>query len=205
MTPNCPNKLVFQILSTTECLNNVWDKRTESGRPSTPPRELEDRRDQAYTREPKPNLRLRGRLTRIIWGTQIPTPPQAHKVMAPSTPQPPTPHYPQAHASRPADPPSPSLPHPQPREIDRAPVRNPPSWRLNYKIGTGACGTVFLENVQTVGMKSPELWAVKRIPRALPNFTFKRYQAEINNLQLVSRVSLPGFASFYYRPWSRLI
>ena len=39
------------------------------------------------------------------------------------------------------------------------------------------------------GMKSPELWAVKRIPRALHNFTPKRYQAEINNLQLLARVS----------------
>ena len=70
-----------------------------------------------------------------------------------------------------------------------APVREPPAWRLNYKIGTGACGTVFLENVHISGMKSPELWAVKRIPRHLPNFTFKRYQAEIKNLQRLARVS----------------
>ncbi|PUU77069.1 kinase-like domain-containing protein [Tuber borchii] len=68
-----------------------------------------------------------------------------------------------------------------------APVREPPAWRLNYRIGAGACGMVFLENVHIPGMKSPELWAVKRIPRALPNFTLKRYQAEINNLQLLAR------------------
>ncbi|PUU77878.1 kinase-like domain-containing protein [Tuber borchii] len=74
-----------------------------------------------------------------------------------------------------------------PRNDHHAPVREPPTWRLNYKIGTGAYGTVFLENVQTPGMKSPELWAVKRIPQTLPNFTFKRYQAEINNLQLLAR------------------
>ena len=37
-----------------------------------------------------------------------------------------------------------------------APVREPSAWRLNYKIGTGACGTVFLENVHLPGMKSPE-------------------------------------------------
>ena len=70
-----------------------------------------------------------------------------------------------------------------------SPVREPPAWRLNYKIGTGACGTVFLENVHLPEMKSPELWAVKMIPRALPNFTFKRYQAEIKNLQALARVS----------------
>ena len=70
-----------------------------------------------------------------------------------------------------------------------APVREPPVWRLDYEIGTGACGTVFLEIVQVPRMKSPELWAVKRIPRALPNFTFKRYQAEINNLQALAGVS----------------
>jgi len=72
--------------------------------------------------------------------------------------------------------------------VSRAPVREP-TWRLNYKIGSGAYGTVFLENVQTPDMKSPELWAIKRIPRAFPNFTFKRYQAEIENLEALARVS----------------
>ena len=109
--------------------------------------------------------------------------------MAPSTSHPLTRPYPHAQTTQPTDPPLISLLHPQPREIDRIPVRDPPAWKLNYKIGTGACGTVFLENVQKLGMKSPELWAVKRIPRALPNFTFKRYQAEIKNLQLLARVS----------------
>ena len=147
-------------------------RRTESGRLTTP-RELEARMDQAYKREPKPNLRLWGRLTRIIRGTKIPTP-------------------------------SPSLLHPQPRAIDRAPFREPPSWRLDYQIGSGAYGTVFLENVQTREMESPELWAVKRIPQTLPNFTPKRYQAEIDNFELLARVSfarvciilLPALASF---------
>ncbi|PUU77872.1 kinase-like domain-containing protein [Tuber borchii] len=35
-------------------------------------------------------------------------------------------------------------------------------------------------------MKGPELWAVKRIPRALPNFTFKRYEAEVKNLRALA-------------------
>jgi len=76
--------------------------------------------------------------------------------------------------------------------VSNGPVREPPAWRLNYKIGSGAYGTVFLENVQTCNMKSPELWAVKRIPRAFPNFTFKRYQVEIRNLEALARVSPPG-------------
>ena len=91
--------------------------------------------------------------------------------------------------------------------VSRAPVREQPAWRLNYKIGTGACGTVYLEKVQTRDMKSPELWAVKRIPRAFPNFTWKRYQAEIKNLEALARVSvsrtrtisLPILASFNLR------
>ena len=74
-------------------------------------------------------------------------------------------------------------------EVHAAPVREPPAWRLNYRIGSGACGTVFLEKVQTRRMGFPELWAVKRIPRALPNFPIKRYQAEIKNLQALSAVS----------------
>ena len=98
---------------------------------------------------------------------------------------------------------------PQPEAVGAhcAPVREPPSWRLNYRIGTGACEIIFLENVHIPGMKSPELWAVKRIPRALPNFTFKRYQAEIKNLQLLARASfaracivlLPALALFNLR------
>jgi len=76
------------------------------------------------------------------------------------------------------------------RGVSNDPVREPPAWRLNYEIGSGACGTVFLENVQTRDMGSPELWAVKMIPRALPNFTFKRYQAEIKNLEALAKVSL---------------
>jgi len=71
----------------------------------------------------------------------------------------------------------------------RAPVREPLAWRLDYIIGTGAYGTVFLENVHLPGMQSPELWAVKRIPQTLPKFTPKRYQAEIKNLQALARVS----------------
>jgi len=38
-----------------------------------------------------------------------------------------------------------------------APVREPPAWRLNYGIGSGPCGTVFLEKVQTHRMEFPEL------------------------------------------------
>ena len=83
-----------------------------------------------------------------------------------------------------------SYPSPRRRRTHRSLVREPPAWRLNYKIGTGACGSVFLENVHIIGMKSHELWAVKRIPRDLPSFTFKRYEAEINNLQALARVSI---------------
>ena len=89
--------------------------------------------------------------------------------------------------------------------VSRAPVREPPAWRLNYKIGSGACGTVFLENVQTRDMKSPELWAVKRVPRAFPNFTFKRYQAEIKNLEALSRVSFSWTHPFHKLHCSRSI
>ena len=77
-------------------------------------------------------------------------------------------------------------------------VGEPPAWSLNCTIGSGTFGTVFLEKVLTRGMDSPKLWAVKRIPRALPNFTFKRYQAEINNLQALAKVSLPKLASFHH-------
>ena len=137
----------------------------------------------------QPNLILRHRRNSILRGTEKLTPPQPHKGMAPSTPHPPTPPYPHAHAIPPADPPSPSLPHSQPYEIGCAPVREPPAWRLNYKIGTGAYGNVFLEHVQRPEIKYSELWAVKRIPKALQNFTPKQYKAEINNLHLLARVS----------------
>lgn len=92
----------------------------------------------------------------------------------------------------------PNSPAPKPKAVGahRTPVREPPTWRLDHEIGIGACGTVFLENVFIPGMKSPELWAVKRIPRALPNFTFKRYQAEINNLQSLARVSFAQMCYF---------
>ncbi|PUU77868.1 kinase-like domain-containing protein [Tuber borchii] len=95
-------------------------------------------------------------------------------------------HFP-VPTSFPSPPPSIPVPKPEVVGVHHSPVREPPAWRLNCKIGTGACGTVFLENVQIPGMKSPELWAVKRIPRALQNFTSKRYEAEINNLQLLAR------------------
>ncbi|PUU77870.1 kinase-like domain-containing protein [Tuber borchii] len=84
-------------------------------------------------------------------------------------------------------PPTPPAPEPQAVGSHYTPVSQPPAWRLNYEIGTGGSGTVFLENVHIPGMKSPELWAVKRISRTLPNFTFKRYEAEINNLQTLAR------------------
>ena len=71
-----------------------------------------------------------------------------------------------------------------------APVREPPSWKLDCTIGKGAFGTVFLEKVQTSGVEFPELWAVKRIPRTLPNFS-KRFQDEIKNLQSLSNVCFP--------------
>ena len=74
--------------------------------------------------------------------------------------------------------------------VSRASIREQQAWRLDYIIGTGAYGTVFLESVHLHGMKSPELWAVKRIPQTLPNFTSKRYQAEITNLEALSRVSI---------------
>lgn len=76
-------------------------------------------------------------------------------------------------------------------ETYSAPFTKPPAWNLNYKIGSGACGTVFLEKVQMHRMRYPELWALKRISRSLPNFPVKRYQAEIHNLQALSNVSFP--------------
>ena len=85
--------------------------------------------------------------------------------------------------------PNPPTSEPKAAELYCAPDIGPPAWSMNYIIGTGAYGTVFLENVHLHGMESPELWAVKRIPRAVPNFTPKRYQAEINNLQALARES----------------
>jgi len=76
-----------------------------------------------------------------------------------------------------------------------APVREPPAWKLNYVVGSGSFGTVFLEKVQTRGMVSPELWAVKRLSRTVPNFPAKQYQHEVKNLQALSNVS---FVQTYY-------
>ena len=67
--------------------------------------------------------------------------------------------------------------------------REPPAWKLDYKIGSGAFGTVFLEKVQTYGMVPPELWAVKRIPKDVPNFSVGRSRVEVKNLQALSKVS----------------
>ena len=78
---------------------------------------------------------------------------------------------------------------PEEMEVHGAPVREPPAWKLNYKIGSGTFGTVFLEKVQTCGMEFPELWAVKKISRDLPNFPAKQYQNEVKNLQALSNVS----------------
>ena len=74
-------------------------------------------------------------------------------------------------------------------EVHGATVREPPAWKLNYEIGHGACGTVFLEKVKTRGMSCAELWAVKRIPKAVPNFDVRRYREEVRNLQELSNVS----------------
>jgi len=67
--------------------------------------------------------------------------------------------------------------------------RELPAWKFNYEIGHGTFGTVFLEKVQTRGMDFPELWAVKRIPKAVANFPARRYLEEIRNLQALSNVS----------------
>ena len=89
-------------------------------------------------------------------------------------------------------------PSPGPTEADGygVTVRKPPAWKLNYRIGTSAFGTIFLEKVQTRRMESPEFWAVKRIPMATPNFSPRRYQEEVRNLQALSNVSLSTLASF---------
>ncbi|PUU77879.1 kinase-like domain-containing protein [Tuber borchii] len=189
-------------------------RRTRSGalyssiesHPPITPSEVEDRTNQAFKGEltprqakqaslhARPDLRLQRRLASILEGTEKLTPPQPHKVTAPSALHPLS--YPDPHtgtrATQSADPPL-SLTHSQPCEIGDTPVIEPPAWKLNYKIGTGAYGNVFLEHVQRPGMESPELWAV--IPRALSKFTFKRYEAEINNLQALSRHE--WFVKFY--------
>ena len=74
-------------------------------------------------------------------------------------------------------------------EIDSSHIGEPPAWKLNYRIGSGSFGTVFLEKVTPHDRESPELWAVKRISRTLPNFFAKRYKVEIQNLQELSNVS----------------
>jgi len=82
-------------------------------------------------------------------------------------------------------------PEPAPEETGDygVPVREPPPWRLNCRIGSGAFGTVFLEKVRARGAVFPELWAVKRISRHLQHFPTKQYRAEIRNLQALSNVS----------------
>jgi len=82
---------------------------------------------------------------------------------------------------------------------DAAPDMEPPAWKLNRIIGEGSLGTIFLEKVQTRGMKSPELWAVKRISRTLPNFPEKLYKAEIKNLEALSDVSSVATCILSYR------
>ncbi|KAG0124128.1 kinase-like domain-containing protein [Tuber indicum] len=78
-------------------------------------------------------------------------------------------------------------PAPGEKEVYDATVREPPAWRLKFKIGSGAFGNVFLEKVQLRGMESPELWAVKMISKAVPNFPAKQYQAEVRNFQALSK------------------
>jgi len=75
-----------------------------------------------------------------------------------------------------------------------APVREPPAWKLDYRIGGGISGSVFLEKVQTRGMGSPELWAVKRIPKTVLNLPARRYQEEVKNFQALLNVSLSNLA-----------
>jgi len=83
-----------------------------------------------------------------------------------------------------------SEPAPEETEACDALVREPPAWKLNYNIGSGAFGSVFLEKVQTREMEFPELWAVKRILRGLQHFPTKQYQAEIKNLQTLSKFNV---------------
>jgi len=74
-------------------------------------------------------------------------------------------------------------------EVANTDSGEPLAWDFKYQIGGGATGDVFLEMIKSHGNEFPQLWAVKRIPRNLPNFTFKRYQAEIHNLQALATVS----------------
>ncbi|PUU83243.1 kinase-like domain-containing protein [Tuber borchii] len=80
-------------------------------------------------------------------------------------------------------------------EIDSSHIGKPPAWKLNYRIGRGSFGAVFLEKVAPSDQKPPELWAVKRISRTLPNLPVKRYQAEIQNLRVLSNYE--WFVKFY--------
>jgi len=75
-------------------------------------------------------------------------------------------------------------------EVSGTPIAEPAAWKLDYPIGDGSFGTVFLERVQIRGMESPELWAVKKISKTSPILPVKRYQAEIQNLQALSNVSI---------------
>jgi len=74
-------------------------------------------------------------------------------------------------------------------EAHAAPVRRPPPWKLKRKIGSGSFGVVFLEKAQMSGMEAPELIAVKRISRTVPNFPAKKYKSEIKNFKILSNVS----------------
>jgi len=38
-------------------------------------------------------------------------------------------------------------------------------------------------------MESPELWAVKRMPKDAPDFSLRQYQEEVKNLRALSQVS----------------
>ena len=83
-------------------------------------------------------------------------------------------------------------------EVSGAHVRGPPAWRLNYRIGSGSFGDVFLEKVQISGMESPELWAVKKISKTSPVLPIKRYQVEIENSRALSNVGVVQTCAFSY-------
>ncbi|PUU79979.1 kinase-like domain-containing protein, partial [Tuber borchii] len=77
-------------------------------------------------------------------------------------------------------------------------VHKLPALKLNYEIGSGFFGIVFLEKVQIREMESPALWAVKRIAKDVPYFPIRRYQEEVKNLQALSKVSFyEWFIQFY--------
>ncbi|PUU73158.1 kinase-like domain-containing protein, partial [Tuber borchii] len=86
-------------------------------------------------------------------------------------------------------------PIPEGVEVASPNVGERPAWDWKCQIGGGATGTVFLEMNKSHRKEFPQLLAVKVIPRALPNFTFKRYQAEIHNLQALA--THEWFVKFY--------